>query len=100
MARTNGGIIGKKNTASFGRCTVTSTNSSGNLTTQNATRVSNVVVIAGGGGGGHDNGGAGGAGGMLAMNCVPMSTATAYPAVVDTPVNVIETLQELGPASW
>ena len=82
MARSNGGIIGRANKASFGKNRVTATTATGNFTSQPGTTVSNVVVIAGGGGGGHDNGGAGGAGGMLAMNCVPMSTATAYPAVI------------------
>ena len=39
MARTNGGITGKRNVASFGKCKVTTFTSSGNLCTQAATRI-------------------------------------------------------------
>ena len=54
---TNGGIIGKSNKASFGKCTVTTKTSSGNITTQSGTRVIESLVIAGGGSGGNDSGG-------------------------------------------
>jgi len=46
MARSNGGIIGKTNKTSFGKCTVTSKTSSGCLTLQPGTR----VIKAGGSG--------------------------------------------------
>ena len=56
MARTNGGIIGKKNSTSFGKCKQTVTTSNANITTQPGTRVAKVMIGAGGAGGG---GGAG-----------------------------------------
>jgi hypothetical protein len=67
MGSPNGGIIGVINPTSFGKDTVTSKTSSGDLTTQPGTRLVNALVVAGGGGGGgsHLNyiGGGGGAGG-------------------------------------
>ena len=51
MPRTNGGIIGKRNVTSFGKCTVTSKTSSSSITTQSATRVVNVAIVGGGAGG-------------------------------------------------
>ena len=63
MARTNGGIIGKTNKSSFGKCTVTSKTSSGTFTTQPGTRLVDYLVVAGGGGGGFRLNGGGGAGG-------------------------------------
>ena len=62
MARGNGGIIGKTNQTSFGKCTVTTKTSTGCLTTQPGTRLVSALVVAGGGGGSY-NGGGGGAGG-------------------------------------
>ena len=52
MARTNGGIIGVSNKASYGNCTVTIKTSSGDITTQPGTRVVETLIVAGGGGGG------------------------------------------------
>jgi hypothetical protein len=52
MGSPNGGIIGVINPTSFGKDTVTSKTSSGDLTTQPGTRVVNALVVAGGGGGG------------------------------------------------
>ena len=57
MARTNGGIIGKTNKTSFGKCTVTTQTSTGCLTTQPGTRVINMLVVAGGGAGGTNTSG-------------------------------------------
>ena len=54
MARSNGGLIGKRNVTSFGKCKVTSFTSSGNLCTQSTTRVVQSLIVAGGGGGGGD----------------------------------------------
>ena len=59
----NGGILGKSNNTSFGRCFVNEKKSSGTITTQPGTRVVRTLVIAGGGGGGVNGGGGGGAGG-------------------------------------
>ena len=69
MARLNGGIIGKKNTTSFGKNTVTSRTSStpSAVTTQPGTRLVNAIVVAGGGGGGGIVGGGGGAGGVRCL---------------------------------
>jgi hypothetical protein len=69
MGSPNGGIIGVINPTSFGKDTVTSKTSSGDLTTQPGTRLVNALVVAGGGGGGgmpsspNHIGGGGGAGG-------------------------------------
>ena len=56
MARTNGGIIGKKNLTSFGKDKKHSKTSSGTFTTQPGTRLVDYLVVAGGGGGGGDCG--------------------------------------------
>jgi len=70
MARpSNGGIIGKKNVASFGQCTQTYITASGPTSpalaaTKGGTRVIQALILAGGGGGGRDGGGGGGAGGL------------------------------------
>jgi hypothetical protein len=72
MARTNGGITGKKNTASFGKCTVTSKTSTGTVTTQPGTKLLDYLVVAGGGGGGGGSeGGGGGAGGYRSSGFGP-----------------------------
>ena len=65
MARSNGGIIGKTNKTSFGKCTVTSKTSSGCLTLQPGTRIAKTVIVGGGGGGnaGYASEGGGGSGG-------------------------------------
>ena len=67
MAKSNGGIIGKSNKTSFGKCTVTSKTSTGAITTQPGTRVVQASIVAGGGGGaaGCGGGGGGGAGGFI-----------------------------------
>ena len=52
MPRQNGGIIGKSNKSSFGKCTVTIKTSNGAITTQAGTRVIKTAIVAGGGGGG------------------------------------------------
>ncbi len=77
MARSNGGIIGKTNKTSFGKCTVTTKTSSGTVTTQPGTRVVKTAIIAGGGAGG-DRGG-GGAGGLrnIEINTTGGSTLSA-----------------------
>ena len=46
MARGNGGIIGKTNQTSFGKCTVTTKTSSGSITTQSGTRVVQAAIVA------------------------------------------------------
>ena len=61
----NGGVIGKTNKTSFGKCTVTTKTSDGTLTTQPGTRVVRIVNVAGGGGGSGPSGGGGGAGGLI-----------------------------------
>ena len=70
----NGGVIGKKNNTSFGKCTVTVKTSStpSAVTTQAGTRLVNTLVVAGGGGGGGYYGGGGG-GGVLQTNDIPVS---------------------------
>jgi len=62
---TNGGIIGKSNNASFGKCTVTSKTSTGNLILQSGTRAITATIVGGGASGGvnGNSGGGGGAGG-------------------------------------
>ena len=68
---TNGGIIGKSNKASFGKCVVTSKKESGNITLQTGTRLVSSTVIAGGGGGGHHAAGGGGGGGLRTILLSP-----------------------------
>ena len=82
MARSNGGIIGKTNKTSFGKCTVTTKTSTGNITTQPGTRLVNTLVVAGGGGGGHDGGGGGGAGGLRNITDIPVNGSAAVPITV------------------
>ena len=43
---TNGGIIGKSNKTSFGKCTVTTKTSSGDITTQPGTRVIQTAITS------------------------------------------------------
>ena len=62
MPRTNGGIIGKRNITSFGKCTQTAKTSTGNVCTQPGTRLAKVLIVAGGGSGSKYGGG--GAGGL------------------------------------
>ena len=64
MARTNGGIIGKRNLTSFGKCKQTVKTSSGNVTTQSTTRFVETLLVAGGAGGGRTHAGGGGGGGL------------------------------------
>ena len=62
----NGGVIGKANVSSFGKCTQTvRTSGTPGITTQPGTRVVNTLIVAGGGGagGGASRAGGGGAGG-------------------------------------
>ena len=81
MARSNGGLIGKSNKASFGKSKVTSFTSSGNFCTSAVTRVVETLVIAGGGGGGSNEGGGGGAGGYRELE-VPVCGSTQYSVTV------------------
>ena len=82
MARTNGGIIGIKNTSSFGKCTVTTRTSTGNVTTQPGTKVVDAFVVGGGGSGASDRGGGGGAGGVRTIFNIPVSGNTATPITI------------------
>ena len=52
VGSSNGGVIGKTNKTSFGKCTQTVKTSTGSFTTQPGTRIAQTVVVAGGGGGG------------------------------------------------
>ena len=79
MARSNGGIIGKTNKTSFGKCTQTVVTSDGCHTTQPGTGVVKVLLVGGGAGGGNNQGGGGGAGGAEVFNCVSVNGNTAYP---------------------
>ena len=60
---TNGGVIGKTNKTSFGKCTQTVITSDGCHTTQPGTGLVNALLVGGGAGGGNNQGGGGGAGG-------------------------------------
>ena len=81
--RSQGGIIGKVNNTSFGKCKVTAVTATGNFTTQPGTGVVLSAVIAGGGMGGiGDMGGGGGAGGVLVTCSTGVCGATAYPATI------------------
>ena len=87
MARSNGGLIGKRNVTSFGKCKVTSFTSNGNITTQSTTRVVESTVVAGGGGGAGGNNtaggmGGGGAGGFQHVKDILVCGSTAYPMTI------------------
>jgi len=74
MARTNGGIIGKTNQASFGKCVVTSVTATGTFTATNpGTRAGQVLIVSGGGGSGSFSGG--GAGGAKVFCSLPIPTS-------------------------
>ena len=77
----NGGLIGKRNLSSFGKCTQTAKTSSGDVTTQPGTRVVQTLIVAGGGGGARSSGGGGGAGGLRNIE-VPVSGNTAVPVTI------------------
>ena len=53
--RSQGGVIGKVNKTSFGKCKVTETKATGTFTTQPGTTKLDYVIVGGGGGG--DEGG-------------------------------------------
>ena len=78
MARSNGGIIGKKNSTSFGKCKQTVKTSSGTVTLQSGTNKVSAFMVAGGGGGGQGSpaGGGGGAGGVVTSELNACGTAT------------------------
>ena len=84
MPRTNGGIIGKRNVTSFGKCTQTVKTSStpSAVTTQPGTRLVKTLIVAGGGGagGGASRAGGGGAGGARNLE-LPVCGNTALGAV-------------------
>ena len=82
MARTNGGIIGKRNASSFGKCTVTSKTSTGAVTTQPGTRVMDVLVVGAGGGGGATRGGGGGAGRSRSFSRLTVCGNSPYTATI------------------
>ena len=82
VGSSNGGIIGKTNKTSFGKCTVTTKTSSGDITLQPGTAVVKTLLVGGGGGGGFDGGGGGGAGGLRnieinASGTVPVTIGAA-----------------------
>ena len=77
MSRTNGGLIGKTNVTSFGKCTQTVHTSSGTKTFQPGTRVLKALVVAGGASGGSDQGGGGGAGGLRIIDSINLATNSA-----------------------
>ena len=60
MARTNGGIIGVKNSTSQGGGKQTLVTSTSNLCTQPGTRIVQALIVSGGGGGGSQDAGGGG----------------------------------------
>ena len=82
MARSNGGIIGKKNTASFGKCKVTTVTATGNHTVDSGTTLVKAFVVGGGGSGAADRGGGGGAGGVRTIDNIPVCAGAAVPVVV------------------
>ena len=84
---TNGGIIGKTNKSSFGKCTVTTFTSSCSCGTtfQPGTRIVQALIAAGGAGGGKGDGG----GGSSAIVARPSSSIVPKPdessAIVKVP---------------
>ena len=83
MARTNGGIIGKRNVTSFGKNIITDITSTGCHALQTGTRIVKTVLVGGGGGGGINAGGGGGGGGLiLSPSSVSVCGNVAYPIVI------------------
>jgi hypothetical protein len=83
MPRTNGGIIGKRNITSFGKNTIHNKTSSGTVTTQSGTRLTNILVVAGGGAGaGYSGRGGGGAGGARLLTDHAVNGSTPIPVTV------------------
>ena len=86
MSRTNGGIIGKINKSSFGKNTITTQTSTGNITTQPGTQIIQALIMAGGGSGGgcgpHGHGSGGGAGGLTSVASKTVCGNTAYPVTI------------------
>ena len=88
----NGGIIGKSNKASFGKCSVTAVTATGNYTAPSNVAKVDVAVISGGGGGGQvgspgpaagtGRGGGGGGGGLLTFSNIPVNYCSATPVVI------------------
>ncbi len=78
----NGGVIGKTNKVSFGKCTVTTKTSSGTITTQPGTTLAAMTVVGGGGAGGGNAGGGGGAGGMVLHPGIQVCGTTHYTVTV------------------
>ena len=83
----NGGVIGKKNNTSFGKCAVTTQTSTGCVTLNPGTSVVDLLVVAGGGAGGTNasgnvGSGGGGGGGVRQFNCVSTSVGTAFPTTI------------------
>ena len=74
MARLNGGIIGKINQSSFGKCTTTSKTSTSSLTLQSGTRQVQALLVAGGGAGGTVAGGGGGGGGYRCVSNIQVAS--------------------------
>ena len=71
---TNGGVIGKKNESSFGKCAVSSKTSTGTFTATNpGTRLGQVLIVSGGGGSGTLSGG--GAGGAKVFSSLPIPSS-------------------------
>ena len=93
MAKSNGGIIGKINKTSFGKCTQTDKTSSGTVTTQPGTRIAKILIVAGGGSGGaNQKSGGGGAGGLrnLEVNAsgnIPVTIGAGGAPVATSGVN-------------
>jgi len=77
MARTNGGLIGKRNVTSFGKCVVTVVTSTSTSPVSPSTKQVNVLAVAGGGGGGQGApaGGGGGAGGVVQQDITVCGSA-------------------------
>ena len=87
--RSQGGVIGKVNPTSFGKCKVTTTTGTGTFTTQPGTTKLDYVIVGGGGGGGRDSAGGGGAGGFLTSfpggspaSSISVCGATGYPITI------------------
>ena len=73
----NGGIIGKVNNSSFGKCTLTAVTATGTHSIQPGTRQVDAVVVGGGSGGGNNTGGGAGGGQVLTQSSLGVSSPFA-----------------------
>ena len=80
--RSQGGIIGKVNSTSNGKCAVTKITATGCHSNPSGITLAHVLVGAGGGSGGVDAGGGAGAGGLILQTCQTFTAGACIPVTI------------------